>query len=67
MLPVGDAVSLTLLLQKHTRTLGWPLAASAAVLSSIAPMVRTGRHASLKLSGRSVPIEAVELVSLLHA
>ncbi len=64
VLPVGDAVSATMLLQKQARALGWPVAASVAALRAITGAVRTGRRALLQLPGRSTPMDAIELVGL---
>lgn len=64
VLPVGDAVSATILLQKQARALGWPVAASVAALRAITGAVRTGRRALLELPGRSAPMDAIELVGL---
>ncbi len=64
ILPVGDAVSAAMLLQKQARTLGWPVAASVAALRPITGAVRTGRRALLQLPGRSAPMDAIELVGL---
>jgi DNA-binding response OmpR family regulator len=64
VLPVGDAVSATILLQKEARVLGWPVAASVAALRAITGAVRTGRRALLELPGRSAPMDAIELVGL---
>ncbi|MDB5941935.1 MAG: response regulator receiver protein [Ramlibacter sp.] len=64
VLPVGDAVSATMLLQKQAQALGWPVAASVAALRAITGAVRTGRRALLELPGRSAPMDAIELVGL---
>jgi CheY-like chemotaxis protein len=64
VLPVGDAVSATMLLQKQARSLGWPIAASVAALRAITGAVRTGRRALLELPGRSAPMDAIELLGL---
>jgi hypothetical protein len=63
-LPVGDAVSATMLLQKQAQALGWPVAASVAALRAVTGAVRTGRRAMLQLPGRSAPMDAIELVGL---
>ena len=64
VLPVGDAISATMLLQKQARALGWPVAASVAALRAITGAVRTGRRAMLQLPGRLAPVDAIELVGL---
>ncbi|MBG9388923.1 response regulator [Caenimonas aquaedulcis] len=63
-LPVGDAVSATMQLQKQARSLGWHIVASVAALRSITGAVRTGARALVEVPGRSVPMDAVELVGL---
>jgi CheY-like chemotaxis protein len=64
ILPVGDAVSATMLLQKRARDLGWAITASVAALRAITGAVRTGERAMLDLPGRSAPVDAIELVGL---
>ena len=63
-LPVGDAVSATLLLQKQARTLGWKIAASRTMLRGVTGAVKTGGRATVALPGRSAPMDAVEIVGL---
>jgi class 3 adenylate cyclase len=64
VLPVGDAVSATMLLQKQARGLGWPVAASVVALRAITGAVRTGPPLHAGPSGRSAPVDAIELVGL---
>ncbi|MEO5670281.1 MAG: response regulator [Ramlibacter sp.] len=63
-LPVGDAVSATMLLQKQGRALGWSIIASVAALRSVTGAVKTGARAMVNLPGRSAPMDAAELVGL---
>ena len=63
-LPVGDAVSAAMLLQKQARVLGWAVVASMAALRLVTGAVLTGRRALLELPGRSTPIDAAELTGL---
>ncbi len=63
-LPVGDAVSAAMLLQKQGRKLGWNIVASVAALRAVTGAVRTGARAFIELPGRSAPMDAVELVGL---
>jgi CheY-like chemotaxis protein len=63
-LPVGDAVSAAMLLQKQGRALGWPIIASVAALRPVTGAVKTGARAMVDLPGRSAPMDAVELVGL---
>lgn len=63
-LPVGDAVSAAMLLQKQGRALGWPIIASVAALRAVTGAVKTGARALVDLPGRSAPMDAVELVGL---
>jgi DNA-binding response OmpR family regulator len=62
ILPVGDAVSATMLLQKQAQALDWAIVASTTMLAGIKNMVKTGRNASVSLPGRSLPVEAAELL-----
>lgn len=64
ILPVGDAVSATLLLQKQAQMLGWAIVASKTMLASVQDMVKTGRHAAVSLPGRLLPVEAAELLKI---
>jgi CheY-like chemotaxis protein len=64
VLPVGEAVSATLLLQRQGRAMGWPIMASVATMRATTGAVRTGRRAIVELPGRSTPIDAVELLGL---
>jgi class 3 adenylate cyclase len=64
VLPVGDAVSAAMLLQKQGHAMGWPIAASVTVLRGITGAVKTGRRAMVELPGRSAPMDAAELVGL---
>ncbi len=63
-LPVGDAVSATMLLQKQGRALGWHIIASVAALRAVTGAVRIGRRAMVDLPGRALPMDSVELVGL---
>jgi CheY-like chemotaxis protein len=63
-LPVGDAVSAAMQLQKQGRALGWHIVASVAALRAITGAVRTGARAMVELPGRVLPMDAAELVGL---
>ena len=62
--PVGDAVSAAILLQRQGRELGWPVVASTAALRLETIAVKTGRRAMVDLPGRSMPLDAAELTGL---
>jgi len=64
VLPVGDAVSATMLLQKQGRALGWPIIASVAALRQVTGAVRTGARSLVTLPGRSTPMDAAEVTGL---
>jgi class 3 adenylate cyclase len=64
ILPVGDAVTTTFLLQKQAHRLGWSIVASASMLRGITGAVQTDRRAMVSLPGRSAAMDAVELVAL---
>jgi len=63
-LPVGDAVTATMQLQRHGRSLGWPVAASVQVLRQVTGAVETGRRALVDLPGRSAPLDVAEITGL---
>ena len=63
-LPVGDAVSATMLLQKQAHALGWAITASVSTLRSITGAVRIDRRALVELPGRTTPMDAAEVVAL---
>ncbi|MDO8277201.1 MAG: response regulator [Burkholderiaceae bacterium] len=63
-LPVGDAVSATMLLQKHARSQGWAITASVTTLRGITGAVKMGARALIELPGRSAPMDAAEVLSL---
>lgn len=64
ILPVGDAVTTTMLLQKQAHGLGWSIAASISTLRGIMGAVTIDRRALVQLPGRSATLDAVELVAL---
>ncbi|MBC7609510.1 MAG: response regulator [Polaromonas sp.] len=64
ILPVGDAVNSTLLLQKQAAHAGWTIVASVPMLRSVTGAVKTGSRALITLPGRSMPMDAAELLSL---
>ena len=64
VLPVGDAVNATLLLQKQARHAGWIVVASAPMLRGITGAVKIGARALIMLPGRTLPIDSVELLTL---
>ncbi len=64
LLPVGDAVSVTMLLQKAAQGIGWSMTASITMLRGVTGAVRIGNRALIDLPGRSTPVDAAELVGL---
>lgn len=64
VLPVGDTVNSTLLLQKQAWTVGWTVIASVPMLRGVTGAVNTGARALVPLPGRSLPMDAAELLSL---
>ena len=64
VVPVGDAVTLTMQLYKQAHHLEWSVTASASMLRSITGAVKTGRRALVHVAGRKMPVDAVEIVSL---
>jgi CheY-like chemotaxis protein/class 3 adenylate cyclase len=64
VLPVGDTVNATMLLQKQLGQADWKIAASATLLRELADAVKTGRRKRFTLPGRSSAIDAIELLGL---
>jgi len=64
ILPVGDTVSATLLLQKQARKAGWQITTSVYMLRGVTGAVHTGGRALITLPGRSSPMDAAELLGL---
>ena len=64
VLPVGDAVNSTLLLQKQASYVGWTIVASVPMLRGVTGAVKTGARALVVLPGRVTPMDAAELLSL---
>jgi CheY-like chemotaxis protein len=62
LLPVGDAVSAAMQLQKKAHDLGWAAAVSIEALRNVTGAVRVGARALIELPGRGAPIDAVELL-----
>ncbi len=63
-LPVGDAVSAAMLLQKQASAHGWAIVASVAMLRTVTGAVKTGHRSLIKLPGRITPIDAAEITGL---
>lgn len=64
ILPVGDTVSVSLLLQKQAHKAGWKIAASATLLREVASAVKIGRRKRFSLPERSSALEGIELLGL---
>jgi CheY-like chemotaxis protein len=62
--PVGETVAAALKLFQGEPTLDWTIAASVQAARLVAGAVRTGRRALVQVSGRSKPVDAVEIVGL---
>jgi CheY-like chemotaxis protein len=63
-LPVGDAVTATMQLQRKGCELGWPVLASVKAMRLVTGAVRVGRRALVDLPGRSAAIDAAEITGL---
>jgi CheY-like chemotaxis protein len=63
-LPVGEAASTTMLLQKKARELGWHIAASVDAARGVMGAVRTGARSLVPLPGREAPLDVVEVLGL---
>lgn len=64
ILPVGDTVSVSLLLQKQAHQAGWKIAASASLLREVASAVKIGRRKRFSLPERSSALDGIELLGL---
>jgi DNA-binding response OmpR family regulator len=64
ILPVGDTVNSTLLLQKQASVVGWTVIASVPMLRGVTGAVKTGARALVPLPGRTQPMDASELLAL---
>jgi len=63
-LPVGDAVTLAMQLQRQARDLDWPVLASVHALRQITGAVRVGRRALVSPPTRSSPVDVAEITGL---
>jgi DNA-binding response OmpR family regulator len=63
-LPVGEAVTSAIQLQKQAAPLGWTIAASMTMLRSVTGAVRVGARTFLSLPGRPDAMDAAELLGL---
>jgi hypothetical protein len=64
LLPVGQAVSTAIQLQKRTRELGWSIAATVDAMRSVTGAVQTGGRSLIELPGRTAPLDVVEILGL---
>jgi CheY-like chemotaxis protein len=62
--PVGDTVTVALKLFTGPVPLEWTIAASVQAARMVTGAVRTGSRAMVQMPGRSVPVDAVEIVGL---
>ena len=62
--PVGDTVAAALKMFKGEPALDWPLAASVQAMRQVMGAVRTERRAMVKVTGRTHPLDLVEITSL---
>jgi DNA-binding response OmpR family regulator len=63
-LPVGEAVTTAMQLQKQAVALRWQVAASMPVVRSVTGAVRAGARSLVELPGRKDPLDAAELAGL---
>ena len=62
--PVGDTVAVALKLFQGEPSLSWPVAASVQTVRLVTGAVRTGQRALVQVSGRSQPLDTLEIVDL---
>ena len=63
-LPVGDAVTTAMQIQRQARDLGWPVAATVSAVRLVAGAVQMGRRALVRLPGRADPVDLAEITGL---
>jgi CheY-like chemotaxis protein/class 3 adenylate cyclase len=63
VLPVGETVSLAILLQTQSAALGWPVACTESALSTIANFMLIGRQQNLQLNTNSPAQSVLELLA----
>ena len=61
---IGDSVNIASRLEGQTKELGWAVVASDATVTAAGPTVRVGAKQMVQLRGRSVPIEAHEIIGV---
>ena len=64
ILPVGEAINVTMAMLKASKAQKWAITASAAMLRSVTGGVKTGGRAMLDMPGGSAPLDAAELTGL---
>ena len=64
ILPIGDAANATFLLQTQAVLVGWTVMASVPMLRGITGAVKTGGRAMFNFPGRSLPVDAAELMGI---
>lgn len=64
LIPVGDTVHATLLLQRQASAVGWGIVASVNMLRHVTGAVTVGARALVPMPGRSAPLDAAELLGL---
>ena len=62
--PVGDTVAVALKLFQGEPSLNWPVAASVQTVRLVTGAVRTGQRTLVQVSGRSQPLDTLEIVGL---
>ncbi len=62
--PMGDTVAAALKLFHGEPRLDWSVAASAQAVSLVSGAVRTGQRALVQISGRSQPLDTLEILGL---
>jgi len=63
--PVGDTVASALALQRGALQHGWQVAATVQVMRLVTGAVRAGRRVLVPVEGRSLPLDAVELLGIM--
>ncbi len=64
ILPVGEAINVTMAMRKASQPHKWAISASASMLRSVTGGVKTGGRAMVELAGLTAPMDVAELTGL---
>jgi serine/threonine-protein kinase PpkA len=61
---VGDTVNIASRLEGQTKSLGWAVVASDAIVNLTRPSISVGAQREVQLRGRSAPVQAFEVIGM---